>query len=153
MTPAGVLPAGPVPAGDLVVVAAPLVDVVVEKVVRTERGADAAVSAVQVPGAVSHVREQDGFHCILRTLLLHQLVEVDAGTTFGIRAVSFAALDGGGFSAVSRPRVIQLPQPALSKLCMIELIQQIQYQHVVSTAVLAVVISGAVVDVREVDCR
>ena len=84
MTPAGVLPAWPVPAGDLVVVAAPLVDVVVEKVVRTERGADAAVSAVQVPGAVSHVRKQDGFHCILRTLLLHQLVEVDAGTTFGI---------------------------------------------------------------------
>ena len=84
MTPVGVLSARPLPTSDLVVVTAPLILCLVQPVVGTQGGGEAARGAVQVPGALSHVGEQERLHQVLRALLLHQLVVVDAGTALSI---------------------------------------------------------------------
>ena len=65
--------------------AAPLVNVVVQIVVRTEDGGEATCCTVQVPGALPHVREQDlPILGVLGTLLLQQVVVVDAGAVLRI---------------------------------------------------------------------
>ena len=84
ITPAGVLFARPLPTLDLVVVAAPLLCWFVQPVVGTQDGGEAARGAVEVPGALPHVREQEGLLLVLRAQLLHHFVVVDAGTALGI---------------------------------------------------------------------